>query len=106
MRLWPSSTAKYPSASKVPPPPGDSSAARAPSRPPPPLHAPLAVVNGEISLGIEGAPSPRVLERGPDSLTRATLRRWPLYGGIDDGGQIPGEVVHVREPRENVLGRG
>src|SRR5918994_4348841 len=62
----------------------------------PPLHAPPTLVHGQVALRVEGAPASGVLQRRPDSLARGPVGRWTLYRSADHGGQVLGEVVHVR----------
>src|SRR5918998_3492464 len=52
----------------------------------PPLHAPPALVHGQVALRVEGAPTPRVLERRPDPLPRGPFGGRTLYRSADHGG--------------------
>src|SRR5919107_4448878 len=71
-----------------------------------PLHPALPLVDDEVTLGVEGALTTRILQRRPYPAAGLSLRGRSPGGGTDDGWQIPREVVHVREPRKNLLGRG
>src|SRR5919107_997167 len=71
-----------------------------------PLHPILALIHGEVALGVETALLlPQVLKRRPDPLAWDTLGRRPLRRGGYHGGQILGQVGNVREPSEDLLGR-
>src|SRR5919112_6753731 len=72
-----------------------------------PLHPALAVIHGEVALGIETALLlPRVLKRRSDPLAWDTLGRRSLRRGGYHGGQVLRQVADVREPSEDLLGRG
>src|ERR687898_2277071 len=73
-----------------------------------PLHPALPLVHGEVALGVEGAALilPRVLERRPDPLAGDALDRGSLHRGGHHGGQVLRQVGNVREPSEDLFGRG
>src|SRR5918993_3817811 len=73
-----------------------------------PLHPALPLVHGEVALGVEGAALilPLVLERCPDPLAGDALDRGSLHRGGHHGGQVLRQVGNVREPSEDLFGRG
>src|SRR5215204_4810315 len=72
-----------------------------------PLHPVLPLIHGKVALSVETALLlPWVLERRPDPLAWDTLSRRSLRGGGYHGGQVLGQVGNVREPSEDLLGRG
>src|SRR5215208_7130922 len=73
-----------------------------------PLHPALLLIRGEVPFAVEGAPLilPWVLERRPDPLAGDALGGGTLGRGGHHGGEVLGQVGNVREPSEDLLGRG